>query len=163
MKATEDYLGKKIPTGTEGILQSEVEEYISSLPRIIKDVINQTPYKNKKIINHNLYISCLLSFLNLITLNNHNYNKLKDKQGYIKTNSEELIQDMLNEEKSDCVILWHLDNAFSNYVFVLVNRIKNRVISEIKEVLQYYEPSDEIIKDILMSPISQMSEVEEDD
>lgn len=50
-----------------GYLESYIEDDIKRIPRLIKDEIDALNIKDK-LIKHNMYISCVLSFINTTTL-----------------------------------------------------------------------------------------------
>ena len=108
----------------------------------------------------NLYISCLLTLLNKITLNNEDKIKYKDNFK-AKLNSEELITSLLRKEDALKPILFHLDKSMENYVSVLVVRIKKLIIQDIQIITNCYEPQDQILETILMQPLLQYQEGDE--
>ena len=146
-----------IDTGTRGLLQADLSNYLITIPKTIKLFLKDSIYANDETILHKLYISVLITLLRTITLSNHNYNRLiKDEE--FKLNSEDLIPDMLREEKATSAVAWHLDKGMENYVFVISNNIIKTIIKDIKELIKSYEPSEQMVKDILMSPLSELNE-----
>ena len=135
----------------------EIESYLNTLQRAIKNVIKQTPYRKDKTMVHRLYVSCLITFLNSITLSKNNYNKLFE-DGRIKKVSELYIDNIYAEEIANALTCWRLPDNFKPYINVLLARIKQNVASDIKSLIHDYEPSENIIQDILMTPISEMNE-----
>lgn len=94
-----------------------------------------------------------------MTLSNHNHNRLIDKQrDELKLNAEELAESMLYEEAQNAPIVYHLDSSMKDYISVLTNKIKKIVAKDIRELCGTYEPTDAIIEDILMAPISDMNQ-----
>ncbi|WP_300924660.1 hypothetical protein [uncultured Clostridium sp.] len=145
-----------IDAGTRGLLQAEVLCYLKDIPKIIKIFLKQTPYAQDSGMMHKLYMSILITLLRMITLSNHNYNRLiKDQE--LKLNAEDLAEDLLREEKVNAPVAWHLDNM-EDYIYVLCNKIIKLIVRDIRSLIQSYEPSEEIIKDILMSPLSEYNE-----
>ncbi len=104
----------------------------------------------------NLYISCLITILRSITLSNDNYNRLINKDtNELKLNADEYLEKYYYEEALTAPINWHLDKGMENYVAVLTNKIKKIIARDIREIVNYYEPSDEVLMNILMSPLSE--------
>ena len=146
-----------------GLLQIDMDNYLQSIPAILKNFINQTPYANDKCVIHNLYISCLLTLLRTITLSNYNYERLMRRTSECtKDNTDELLSEMLDTEKLNAPIAWHLDEGMDTYVSVISTKLQKLMTKDIREMIQYYEPSDEVIKDILMSPLSELNEDDND-
>lgn len=156
-------LSSDVRKSMSGLLQIDMDNYLQSIPALLKDFINQTPYANDKCVIHNLYISCLLTLLRTITLSNYNYERLMRRTSEcMKDNTDELLSEMLNTEKLNAPIAWHLDEGMDTYVSVISTKLQKLMTKDIREMIQYYEPSDEVIKDILMSPLSELNEDDND-
>lgn len=156
----QNYLINNVKNGNRLFLVEEVKDYFSYIPNLIWNVLKQTLYAKDKIMLSNLYISCLLTLLNKITLNNEDKDKYKDNFK-AKLNSEELITSLLRKEDTLKPILFHLDKSMENYVSVLVVRIKKLIIQDIQIITNCYEPQDQILETILMQPLLQHQEGDE--
>lgn len=131
-------------------LQTDLEEILENLPENIYKILKQTPYRNDPVMIKKLYLSCVLTFINDITIPN----KLKNKLDKKNKNSE--VDDMVviyKNNPSD-VILWHLDEGLANYVRILVVKIKRIFTDEITEYRFRSDLSDEIVDDILKTVYS---------
>ena len=152
-------LVKDIKDSTQGLLSVEIETYLNAIPKTIKSFLKEIPYANDPAMSLNIYISCLLTLLRSMTLSNFNYNRLIDKQkNELKLNAEELAESMLYEEAKNAPIVYHLDKGMRDYICVLTNKIKKLVARDIRDLCKAYEPTDNIIEDILMAPISEMND-----
>lgn len=152
-------LANDVRSGSQGILAVEVEGYLSSLPQVIKDFLKETPYNSDKKTLSAIYISCLITLLKSITLSNYNYSRLIDKQtNDLKVNAEDLSESMIYEEALNAPTVFHLKKEMKDYISVLTNNIKKLVAKDIRELSKYYEPTEEIIEDILMAPLSELNE-----
>ena len=65
---------------------------------------------------------------------------------------------MMYEEALNAPTVFHLKKEMKDYISVLTNNIKKLVARDIRDLSKYYEPTDEIIEDILMSPLSELNE-----
>lgn len=139
-------------------LSVEIESYLSTLQRIIKKVVKETPYRNDKTIIHRLYISCLVSFLRSITLSRCNHEKLFTSDGKIKKVSESYIDNIYEEELLSAPICWRLPDNFKSYINVLITKAKKLISKDIQGLIHDYELSENMIQDILMTPISELNE-----
>ena len=128
--------------------EEEVERTINQLPSLIKNELAKSPYKNQSLMCHKLYMSCLLTFLNSITLRNEFKEKLKRKRG--KTLEREMFV-LLQQERESCVILWHLESKYRNYVTLLYNKVRNKFSDELESTKHYFELSDDALNTILLS------------
>ena len=138
---------------TSYFLRVEFEHCLKSICFSIKEILNTTPYINDKLMMHQLYQSCLLTLLNQFTLSNKNKDRLKSKNS-----NGDKIQNLINqvylEEQEDSIILFRLPLSMKNYVSTLVNRIKKSIMKDLKLLIEDSEPTDEVIKAILMENTS---------
>lgn len=135
------------------LVSVECNYYLSSIHSSIRGILEKTPYRNDKVILHNLYISCLLTFLKSITLSKRSLARLEDRKA--KKLSLEGVLDGLyaRESREDNIVLYHLDPSMHNYVAFLFNKIKKEVVKDLNYIIGSYEPSESVIKDLLMSPL----------
>ena len=78
------YIKKAMKTSAQSqfsqSLTIDFKFYLSKISKTIKNFLKYSPYYNDKPLMHNIYISCLLTFLNQVTLSNSNkkrmYNRL---------------------------------------------------------------------------------------
>ena len=130
--------------------QIEIIESISELPDVIKQVINETPYKNDKVMCKRLYTSCLLTLLKSITLSNANKKKLEsiDESENVDKYESTMLK-LLNKERVDSITLWRLPEDMKDYVQLLINKIKENFKIAIYSIADEYEVSDLDLEDIL--------------
>lgn len=88
-------------------------------------------------------MSCLLSFINNITLNNKAKQLLCDRKKK-KTDTDYFSVKLYQKEIDDKIILWHLDESYYDFVKVLLNRIKIEFIREIVYIQDSYKIPDYI-------------------
>ena len=67
---------KSINTQSRQLLKVEVESYLLKINKTIKQFLQYSPYYNDKVMMHNIYISCMLTLLNQITLSNTNKKRM---------------------------------------------------------------------------------------
>lgn len=145
----------------EYLIEDTIEEF-KRLPAVVKQVVKSTPYSDDRVMSRRLYMSCMLSFLNSITLDNKLKNKLAKKE--LKGQSaDEAKVDYLSDLSENCVILWRLDKKMYDYVDILVKRVKEKIVSGISDVKNYYEMPDEVLTQIMNSPLSDFSTHNEED
>lgn len=122
----------------------------NELPNIIKQVVNETPYAKNTIMYKNIYISCLLSFINNVTLPNHidkdtkNYDSLC--RYYVKSSYQK-------------PILWHLDADMSDYIKLLLNKIKHRLSIDLQETKSQFDLDDNVVDSIVASAYEEYNSI----
>ena len=132
-------------------LKAEFEHYITTIPQTVKHAIKDIPYKNDKVMMHNIYISCMLTLLSSMTLSNVNKKKL-DKKVQRGSQVDDLINTMYTEESNVDPILYHLDKSLGNYISTLTNKIKAELATDLQDVIGMNQPSDDIVMRVMMSP-----------
>lgn len=129
----------------------ELYNYIESLSSIFIQELENIPYKDAATKKY-IHISCLLTFLNMVTLDNESKSKIFYKSEKLFQN-EYIISKFFINNKQDCIILYNLPKDMENYIFVLVNKIRHTIADEISEMLQSWEVSDNMAKNILMESV----------
>lgn len=134
-------------------LKTEMESYIGSINKTIKNYINILPHSEDSLELKYIYISCLLTLLNHVTWSNENIRKVRGKQLKPRAMSN-LIDRIYQKEQESGVILFHLDASMSNYIAVIVNEIKALMRRELRLLIGENEPSESIIKSIITSSMN---------
>lgn len=132
----------------------EYESYLQSIPGTIKNVLIDSPYANDKLMIHKIYVSCLLSLLKTITISNVNKHKI-EKRAKRALALDGLIDRIYKQERDDNIVLYHLDNSMKNYISTLLSFIRKEVVKDLRGIVGSFEPSEQVIKDILTSPIEE--------
>ena len=84
----------------DSLSKVEFNEYLDKIVYIIREYLYNIPYISDITTWHNIYMSCLLSFLNSITLSNASKEKLRTKSPYIYGNID-YINKLYNQENED--------------------------------------------------------------
>lgn len=134
------------------LTQVEVDDYISSISKIIRDFLKKIPHKNNSDEFLNIYTSCLLSFLNLITLSNKNKKRFKS---FLRAHvlNDNYINSLYKEEQANYIILYHLDESMYDYINILVNEIKFIIINDILNMKNEYDNQNDLILDLIYKNI----------
>lgn len=136
---------------SEGLYESVIDA-LKLLPKIIKKIVKETPYRNDVLMSKKLYMSCLLTFINSMTLSNKKIEKIKRKKDINK--KEDLFLKNLQREKQDAVMTWHLDDSFKDYISVLTNKIRREINNDINDIQISYSLSDSELNGIMASAFS---------
>ena len=123
--------------------------------KTVKAFLKTIPYKYGSVKWTNIYISCLLSFLNSVTLSNQNLEKINSYSDEQISNRLDALDKAYIEENSDYVILWHLDGSMYNYIFTLVKKIKHLIARDLSLSLDTYIPSENSMKNIMLNNIQE--------
>lgn len=121
-----------------------------NIPAIIKDVINDTPFRNDKIMYHRLFMSVLLTVAKSVTLSNSTIGRLQRRSDK-GLNIESLLMAALVKERDSNVTLWRLDNMYYNLVKLLSFKVRKQCGTKVGNVRKDYELSEEDISAVLMT------------
>jgi hypothetical protein len=143
-------LHKPIQADYQQGLMDEIYRQLDFLPKYIKEVVSESPYKNDPLVSRRLYISVLLSFLNGVTISNPGLQKLKRRELKSLEIDNTTIK-MLEKEKVISTLLWRLDDSLTNYVEILTNKVRRKFGRDLVEIKKSYELSEEDMTAIMMS------------
>ena len=131
-------------------MQEQVESVITALPILIHKVVLNTPYKRNKYMTKNLELSCMLTLISQLTLSTKNIAKITKKEDKNKEVNYSTIYKYLNEERDD-VICWRISEDLSDYVKLLVNKVRKELSRIIYDTKHSYELSDDVLDSVLYS------------
>ena len=144
----DEYDRENIVFGTTEILQN--------IPAVLNDIIEDTPYKQDALLCRRLYISCLLSLLNSMTLPNSVIEKMR-----IKRESKEVQDNYIIKQYQKCreeaPILWNLPSSYKDTVILLVNMARNKISEEINDTVSAYSLPEDVVDSILASVYTERS------
>lgn len=136
------------------------ESYINQLARVIKSFLKKIPEFSQKDVWNNIYLSCLMTLLDSITLTN------KDKQ-ILNSLSYSLYDDKLDKlhkkESHNPAILFHLPESMNNYIVVLCNRLKKLIAKDLSDLISSYETPESVVKYAILESVNDLYENEEYD
>lgn len=138
---------------------SDFSLYLGDIVNICRAFIAKIPYKTDTVEWQNIYLSCLISFLNSITVSNKNKTKMNSATDEI----DAVIEKVYSEERNDCIILYHLDASMRNYITILTSEIRHAVAKDLSYTLDTYVPSNMYINDSMHINDSMQSCTESED
>lgn len=132
-------------------LEDAVIDCFKSVPKIVDNILDETPYKNDTLTRRRLYISCLISLAKSITLNEQLETRLEGKINNNVNISVNNLGKIFGREKENAITLWRLDETMTDYVELLFNKIRKKLADEINEAEKYFELPVDMLDDILDS------------
>lgn len=141
------------------ILRIDFEYYLNKICYTIKGFLKTTPYAEDKLTLHNLYLSCLMTLINQITLCNVNKERLQNKidKGY---RTDDFINRIYKEEQLTSVVVYHLNPSMKNYISTLVCRIRKLIISDLRDLIGAAQPTDAVVQAVMSSSLENTSDTE---
>ena len=142
-------------------LSDSIVDVLKQLPKIIKNRIDETPYRNNPALCKKLYMSSLLTFINSLTLSDKDIKKIEKKKS-IKE-KEDLYIRSLKREREDSIIVWHLDDSYKDYIKILNNKIRRDADKELTETKTSFNLSDSELEGVMMTAFSNTGGLYEED
>ena len=116
----------------------------------ISEYLKDIPYPKGTTLWTNIYISCMLSLLNSITLRNKDIKRIENFKRP-NTLNDNLLTKLYINERYNSIILYHLDDSMYNYIMVLTNKIRHKLSKELSQALHTYTTPYITMKNLLMS------------
>ena len=137
----------------------DTEVYLGEVIRTIRAFLNQIPRKRKSPEWMNIYLSCVLTFLNMITLCRENKEKLSALKMLIYTKPQ-LIDKMYRQERENAVILYHLPPEYHDYILVLINRLKRIIARDMSTKARSYANGTDVARKMMLSSMLENADVD---
>ena len=132
------------------ILFDGVTSVLKLIPQTIRKNIPKV-YKLDLCEYENIYISCMLSMLNKITLPQMYESKLNTRLETTPSFDEvKYYKKYLDDE----IILWHLDSSKKDIIRIILNKVNNWITNEIKSLSNDIKISDTEFANIMTSGFS---------
>lgn len=109
------------------------------------------PYKKDSSIYKSIYLSCLLTILNSLTLSNYHKKLLKGK----KLN-DKLLNIVYNREIASSLVLYHLSDSFKDYILIKTNEMRRIVASDLDFTINSGNSSTAMTKGILFNSLQEI-------
>ena len=152
-KITDYAFAQQIRQTKRDQINSNVKLYLGDLSKTITSFINNNCVYSDPIIRKNIRISCYLSLLNSIIFTNKVVDNVNTKYKTSDSKFNYLCLEYTNN-RENCVILYHLDDSFKNYITILTRRIFTVIEKDIKELsLGDNYVSDNVLADIAFSEL----------
>lgn len=159
-----DFVYSPASSNTAEMLATDIDLYFRDIDGIIKKHIYRGVYGKDKLLAWKLYVAVLVSLLNSLTLPNSKKDKLVDfKKTYkysenkadcrifVKNNYEDMVHIFMLEESIDSAIAFNLPDEYADYIYVILQKVKQDIVKDIKNISSDYALSDEFIEDLIMS------------
>ena len=137
---------------SDGLVE-DMERTLCSIGDVINDVLDETQFANNELTRHRLYISCMLTLLNSITLPRDS--SLLKSRGRNKNTNDTLFIEALSREREKPTIMWNLNDNLSSQVKVIVNKVRKDLSENINEVSKDHTLPDDVVDLILSNAFSE--------
>lgn len=137
-----------VSESTDFLGRVEFEACLGDIIKGLRAYLTHIPYSENSIIYNNIYLSCLLSFLNSIVLDNRSLKKLSNSY------SPEQLEALYKKQNKDFVILFHLPAEMKGYIQALTNGMKHYIAKDLSWQGRDYISSHSNMLSLLANSIS---------
>lgn len=127
---------------------SEFRSAMNNVASTIRTFMNKIPYKAGSVEWHRIYMSCLLTIMNYITLSKDRKRRV-DKSNSGGQINERCLNKQFQNERLSGVKLYRLDSDMSQYIYVLTNKIMKEVAHDLTETLGCYIPTEDMVNAVV--------------
>lgn len=127
-----------------GIDLIEFEMTMGDVTKTCEKFLKTLPYDTNSVEWLNIYISTLLTFLNMVTLDNKSAKRIEhlNQTRGIRQYHYENFYEQQNLQKA---VLFHLPNSMSDYIIVLARQLKHLVGRDLSDILHTKVGNDYIL------------------
>lgn len=122
---------------------------VSSVAQIVRSYLSRLPVKKNSSEWINIYLSCMLTLLNSISVSTEILRSSKS----LKKSTDDLVEIIYKESKNLDPVLFHLPQSMSNYIKVLVVELRHVIASELSWKSSNYVDADSAMKSLLYAEL----------
>lgn len=137
-----------VSESTDFLGRVEFEACLGDIIKGLRAYLTHIPYSENSIIYNNIYLSCLLSFLNSIVLDSGSLKKLSNSY------SPDQLEALYKKQNKDFVILFHLPAEMKGYIQTLTNGMKHYIAKDLSWKGRDYISSHSNMLSLLANNIS---------
>ena len=121
---------------------------LGNIPKTCENFLSTIPYPKDSSMWMNIYLSVLMTLLDMITLTKYERKKLShlEDTSYLRDYHE---PEMYDRKSCSSPVLYHLPSSMSNYISVLARQVKHLVAQELSDILNTRIHSDFVVNDFL--------------
>lgn len=133
------------PSHTEELI-ADMEDVLSVMPKVMKRIIKESPYRKDNIVCKRLYLSAMLTFISSITLSRDNIIKFKERAKKLEGDKLDAYYcKLIKKERNKDVVLWKLGPDMEPYVEFIVNKARFLLSGDIDETKSRYVMPDDVV------------------
>lgn len=107
---------------------------LDNIPKTCENFLSTIPYPKESSTWMNIYLSVIMTLLDMITLSDFERDKLRrfEDTGYLQ---DYHLPEMYDRRSWRAPVLYHLPSSMSNYILVLTRQVKHLIAQELSDIL----------------------------
>ena len=150
----------KLNDTVDELTAKDFEICLEDIIKTAKAFLYRIPYKKNTAEWINIYTSCLLTFLNSITIDNAVLDKMSSFKRTMLS-KDNFYVNLYKKNARDSVILFHLPDSMRDYIDVLVRELKRAIASDLSFSFKTYVPSNSGMELVALSTLNGEIDVED--
>lgn len=143
----------KLSESIEDITAVDFELCLNDICLTTKNFLKKIPYKTNPVVWNNIYLSCLLTLINNLTLSNKTIARI-DNLKYDIRNRPRAVDNLFKDSPENYVILYHLDKSMRDYIWILTQEVKHLIAKDLSLSLHNYIPVSTSLNTIALADIN---------
>ena len=120
----------KMSDSIDALSMVEFNCCLGDIIKTAKAFLKQIPYYSDKKTWLNIYTSCMLTFLNSVTLPRRKIEQVRNLKESAQV-KERYLDDLYIKEAENSTILYHLDESMRDYITVLTRELKHAIAKDL--------------------------------
>ena len=143
-----------IRDNTDFTLDLNLDIYLESITDTLRSYLNKnSPYRKNKQLMKSIYLSCLLSVLNLLSFTCEDIQNIQTKYSTQEAKTRYLDK-IYSRNRQNCITLYHLPYQYKSYITVLVRQIFTLIKKDIHELCSSkFSIPDDVLMSISLSEV----------
>lgn len=141
----------------DGLRSIDFEHNLDRCFDITRDIMSQTPYRKDSVEWHNIYMSCMLTLLNYVTLSREQKRIAKNLNQEGKINQRSLGK-QFGINRNSGVKLYRLPDNMTKYIHVLSRKMMKAIASNLSDIVGGYVVADDMIDAVIFDEIPDVLE-----
>lgn len=121
-----------LSNSVNSIAITEFKCYLNDVKRTVRSFLLKIPYKKGEW--QNIYVSCLLSLLNSMTLSRKAIAKVSHLEKTARLRPD-IVDKLYKNERKNSTILYHLPENMRDYITVLVNSLRKVIANDLSSII----------------------------
>lgn len=146
------YMHSIVSSEVDGLLKVEIGSYLHDICRTARAFLSSSPYVKNRVLWNNIYLSCILTIINGVTLSVGDKKYFNSLAGYEKARMNFLCS-CYERERESPAILYHVPEKMRGYVEVQAKRIRHKITEDLSGMIRVPLMNEDTMRGIMYNDI----------